>query len=64
MKLLAIIFLVIGVISLIVMGFDIAQAGERGDRLNWLTIGPPIIASFCLGAGLALLLASPRKKKK
>lgn len=64
MKILAIIFIVLGVIALILMGFDLAQPSERGDQLHWLTIGPPIMASFCLGAGLALLLASRRQRRK
>lgn len=53
MKLLAIIFLVIGGASLIVMIYEMFTVEGTGDRLTWVTTGPPIIASFCLAAGLA-----------
>lgn len=56
MKILSLIFLVVGIGALLVMGYDMIDPGVRGDRLTWLRIGPPVIASFCLAASLALFL--------
>ncbi len=61
MKSLAYIFLAIGIICILVLAFGWYQGGVRGDQLEWIVNGPPIIGSFAIGAGLALLVASRKK---
>lgn len=62
MKLLGIIFLGIAVICIAILVFGFYSTG-RIDDMNWIVTGPPIIGSFSLGAGLALLAASRTGKK-
>lgn len=63
MKTLAIIFLV-GTGLLIVMGYNMVTPGSTGDRITWLTSGPPITALLCLGAAAALFLVDRKQRKK
>ncbi|MDX1630088.1 MAG: hypothetical protein R3345_15370 [Fulvivirga sp.] len=62
MKLLGSIFLVIAAICLVIIIFGLYSTG-RTDDYSWLVTGPPIIASFALGAGIALLAASKKRKE-
>lgn len=63
MKILSLIFLAIGIACVIVMLVQVFQPGVRGDRLDWLTTGAPVIASFCLGSSLALFLIHRKQKR-
>lgn len=64
MKITGIIFLVIGILCLGYMVFDIFDPNGRDEVLPFLSqTWAAIIASFLLGAGAALLVASQPKYK-
>ena len=62
MRITGIVFLIIGILSFIYLVFDLFDPNGRNEILPFLSQNwSAIIASFTLGAGAALLVASQRK---
>lgn len=64
MRLLAGIFLAIGIFCIVILGFGLYETVPRGSSLEWVVTGPPVVGFFTLSAGIALLAMSSKKYRE
>lgn len=64
MRILSLIFLLVGLVCTALVVIQMFQEGVRGDRLLWVKNGAFVVATFSLVCSLALFLVDRKQRKK